>query len=172
MYDFVKLYVIPTILGLLTAVLLMDGVDIFGIAAIVSPIAVVLHILAAVARDLYDAFVRNSAIAKHMSAMRDRRKARQVPVTTEPRHKDITLDDLNALLERIDRGEDGVPDTPLLTTNEERRLIGYVQRRSYAGDEVIVESVPVYTTFYADDMVYMVIQKPSAAVSIVTQTRR
>lgn len=172
MYNFVKLYVIPTILGLLTAVLLMDGVDIFGIAAIVGPIAVILHIFAAVARDLCDAFVQNSAIAKHMSAMRDRRKARQVPVTPEPRHKDITLDDLNALLERIDRGEDGVPDTPLLTTNEERRLIGYAQRRFYAGDEVIVEPVPVYSTSHADDVAYTVFPEPSAAVSGATQNRR
>lgn len=159
MYDFVKLYVIPIAFVLLAVWLEQGGTDFFDAAVVCGLMHGAAQVTLYTLKDIYDNWL-GGRCERHPEAERP------------ARHKDITLDDLNALLERIDRGGDDAPDTPLLTTNEERRLIGYAQRLSYAGDEVIVEPVPVYSTSHADDVAYTVTPEPGAAVSGVTQNRR
>lgn len=144
MYRFVKLYVIPIAFALLAVWLWQGGTDILDAAVVCGLMHGAAQVMLYTLKDIYDSWL-------------DGRGGRHLEAERPARHKDITLDDLNTLLERIDRGGDDVPDTPFLTTNEKRRLIGYAQRRSYAGDEVIVESMPVYSTSHADDVAHTVI---------------
>ncbi|MBR2684264.1 MAG: hypothetical protein IKE22_13485 [Atopobiaceae bacterium] len=164
MYDLIRLYVMPIAFAILTVMDWMQGDDLLMACFVWGTIHLFVQLVLVMARDRYAEW------CDYCRRMAQKQLEEEFGCTT--RHRDITLDDLNALLERIDRGENGVPDQPMLTTNERRRLIGYAQRRSYAGDEVIVESVPVYSTSYADNVAYTVIPEPSAAVSGVTQNRR
>lgn len=138
MYNFVKFYVIPIAFALLTVWLWQGGTDLIDAAVMCGLMHVAAQVMLYTLKDIYDSWL-------------DERGERHPEAERPTRHEDITLDDLNALLERIDRGGDDVPDTPLLTTNERRERM---------------------TTFYAGNAVYTVIPKPSADVRGVTQTRR
>ncbi len=164
MYDIIRLYVMPIAFAILTVMDWREGDDFLTACFVWGTIHLFVQLVLVMTRDRYEEWCD---YCRHMA---QKQLEEEFGCTT--RHRDITLDDLDALLDRIDRGEGPMPDAPLLTTNEERRLIGYAQRRSYAGDEVIVKLVPVYSTFYADDVAYMVISEPGAAVSGVTQNRR
>ena len=134
MYDLIRLYAMPIAFAILTVMDWMEGDDFLTACFVWGNIHFFVQLVLVMARDRYAEWCdgrRRERIAREHDEEAFRRATR---------HRDITLDDLNALLERIDRGEDDVPDTPLLTTNEMRC------QRTYS-----------YATLYSDNVAYTTI---------------
>ena len=148
MYNFVKLYVIPIAFALLAVWLCQSGTDILDAAMVCGLMHGAAQVMLYTLKDIYDSWL-------------DERGERHLEAERPARHEDITLDDLNALLERIDRGEDGVPDSPLLTTNERRERLAMMasDREMEMSDQHPLElrRTNSYATFYAGDAAYIVI---------------
>lgn len=131
MYDIIRLYVMPIAFAILAAMDWMEGDDFLTACFVWGSIHLFVQLALVMASDMYAEW-RDDRRRERIAREHDEEALRRAT-----RHKDITLDDLNALLERIDRGEEPTPDAPLLTTNETRC------QRTYS-----------YTTFYSDNVAY------------------
>lgn len=150
MYDIIRLFAIPVVSTLCATWLWAHGTDPLTAAGVGGAATLVAQLTV---RMLHDARADSHA--------QPRGRAVEARAKTRPTHEDITLDDLNDLLARIDRGEDGVPDPPPPTTNDGRERLAIMASDC---ETEMSEQRPLelrrtnsYTTFYADDVVYVVI---------------
>lgn len=103
-------------------------------------------------------------------------KTRQMKATREHdvealrhvmRPKDITLDDLNELLDRIGRGEEPVRDMPLLSVSDARELMADDEGRADQALAGCDRHQQQRMAFYAGNVMYITIrdvQKPYGTV--------
>ena len=150
MYDIIRLFAIPAASTLCAAWLWAHGTDPLSAAGMGGAATFVAQMTV---RMLHDARADSHA--------HPRGRAAGASAKPRPTYEDITLDDLNALLERIDRGEDGAPDPPPLTTNERRERLAMMASdcEMEMAEQRLLElrRTNSYTTFYADDVAYVVI---------------
>lgn len=134
MYDLIRLYVMPIAFAILTVMDWSAGEDFLTACAVWGTAHVLAQLVLSTGRDVYVDW-------------RDHRE-RKVHGQTEKalgcatRRMDITLEDLNELLERIDRGEEPTPDAPTTEETLGPRLPESRMASSYA-------------TFYADNVAYI-----------------
>lgn len=134
MYDLIRLYAMPIAFAILAVMDWTGGDDFLTACFVWGNIHLFVQLALDVGRGVYVDW-RDGRRRERIAREHDEEAFRRAT-----RRRDITLDDLNALLDRIDRGEGPMPDAPLLTTNEMRC------QRTYS-----------YATFYAGDVVYTTI---------------
>lgn len=122
----------PIAFAILTVMDWMEGDDFLTACFVWGTIHIFAQLILTMGRDVYAEF------CDYCRRMAQKQLEEEFGCTT--RHRDITLEDLNELLDRIDRGEVPMPDAPLLTTNETRR------QRTYS-----------HATFYSDNVAYTTI---------------
>lgn len=132
MYDLIRLYVMPIAFAILTVMDWMEGDDLLTACFVWGTIHLFVQLVLVMARDRYAEWCDY--------CRREAQKQLEEEFGCTTRHRDITLEDLDELLDRIDRGEGPMPDAPLLTTNEMRC------QRTYS-----------YATFYSDNVAYTTI---------------